>query len=461
MSREANGKLPLVVGGRLGGIYCLGRKLGSGSFGEIYFVVDTQTGEELAVKLESSKSKYPMLAFEAKLLKHLQGAPGFAKVHYSDVEGDYNIMVMDLLGPSLEDLFNMCRRRFSLKTVVMIAEQMLYRIEYLHSKNFIHRDIKPDNFLVGTNKKAAIVHLIDFGLAKKYRDPKSQQHIPYVEGKSLTGTARYASINAHIGVEQSRRDDLEAIGYVLMYFNRGKLPWQGIQAATKEEKYKKIMEIKIQTPIEALCEGYPEVFSMYLNYCKALRFEDRPDYAYLRGLFKDLYQQEGFVNNGMFDWSQPASGGSTTAASAQRDGGEALDPGGRESAADATTREAAARSSAACLSPDRAGRGSRAATPSKDGPHVVEKKSLVTVVSTTGACSPSDIGRRSAGLQTLRTTRSDLRSGGTPTPVNSGDVRDAGREKVDNPDKPDTAARKQPKGILSFFGCCSKNAAKD
>ncbi|CAK0795879.1 unnamed protein product [Prorocentrum cordatum] len=285
-------RLGMVVGG----IYFLGRKLGSGSFGDIYFVVNTQTGEELAVKLESAggsasvraaKTKHPMLMYEAKLLKHLQGVPGIASVHFCDVEGDYNVMVMDLLGPSLEDLFNICRRKFSLKTVLMIADQMLYRIEYLHSKSFIHRDVKPDNFLIGHGKKSNIVYIIDFGLAKKYRDPKSQQHIPYRENKSLTGTARYASINAHLGVEQSRRDDLEAIGYVLMYFNRGQLPWQGFQANTKEEKYHKIMESKRSTSVESLCKGYPAVFASYLNYCRALRFEDRPDYAYLRRLFKD------------------------------------------------------------------------------------------------------------------------------------------------------------------------------
>lgn len=299
-SREAHSQI-----GKVGGIYCLGRKLGSGSFGDIYFAVNTQTGEELAVKLESTKSKHPMLMYEAKLLKHLQGVPGIASVHYYDVEGDYNVMVMDLLGPSLEDLFNICHRKFSLKTVLMVADQMLYRIEYLHSKNFIHRDIKPDNFLIGHGKKSNIVYLIDFGLAKKYRDPKSQQHIPYRENKSLTGTARYASINAHLGIEQSRRDDLEAIGYVLMYFNRGQLPWQGFQANSKEEKYHKIMESKRSTSVETLCKGYPAVFASYLNYCRALRFEDRPDYAYLRRLFKDLFMREGFVNNGMFDWSQP------------------------------------------------------------------------------------------------------------------------------------------------------------
>lgn len=325
MSREA-------TIGKVGGLYCLGRKLGSGSFGDIYFAVNTQTGEELAVKLESTKSKHPQLMYEAKLLKHLQGVPGIANVHYCDVEGDYNVMVMDLLGPSLEDLFNICNRKFSLKTVLMIADQMLYRIEYLHSKNFIHRDIKPDNFLIGHGKKSNIIYLIDLGLAKKYRDPKSQQHIPYRENKSLTGTARYASINAHLGIEQSRRDDLDAIGYVLMYFNRGQLPWQGLKANTKEEKYQKIMECKSATSAEALCKGYPAVFASYLNYCAALRFEDRPDYAYLRRLFKDAFMREGFVNDGMFDWSQPTGQPSQEKSSKgsgqnQGQGGEALDSG--------------------------------------------------------------------------------------------------------------------------------------
>lgn len=321
--------------GKVGGIYFLGRKLGSGSFGDIYFVVNTQTGEELAVKLESAKTKHPMLMYEAKLLKHLQGVPGIASVHFCDVEGDYNVMVMDLLGPSLEDLFNICRRKFSLKTVLMIADQMLYRIEYLHSKSFIHRDVKPDNFLIGHGKKSNIVYIIDFGLAKKYRDPKSQQHIPYRENKSLTGTARYASINAHLGVEQSRRDDLEAIGYVLMYFNRGQLPWQGFQANTKEEKYHKIMESKRSTSVESLCKGYPAVFASYLNYCRALRFEDRPDYAYLRRLFKDLFMREGFVNDGMFDWSQPASSGTANTAAQAR----VVKPGSAENPAEEATAE--------------------------------------------------------------------------------------------------------------------------
>jgi len=296
-----------VAIGEIAGLYCLGRKLGSGSFGDIYFAVNSQTGEELAVKLESTKSKHPQLMYEAKLLKHLQGAPGIASVYYCDVEGDYNVMVMDLLGPSLEDLFNICKRKFSLKTVLMIADQMLLRIEYLHSKNFIHRDIKPDNFLSGHGVESNIVYIIDMGLAKKYRDPKTQVHIPYRENKSLTGTARYASINAHLGIEQSRRDDLDAIGYVLMYFCRGQLPWQGLQANSKEEKYRKIQECKSATSNEALCKGHPDVFKSYLDYCHALHFEDRPDYASLRRHFKDLGTQESFAQDGMFDWSDPSA----------------------------------------------------------------------------------------------------------------------------------------------------------
>jgi len=211
-------------------------------------------------------------------------------------------MVMDLLGPSLEDLFSYAKRKFSLKTVLMIADHTIQRIEYMHSKSLMHRDIKPDNFLVGIGKKQTMIYVIDFGLAKRFRDPRTGDHIPYKDGKSLTGTARYASVNTHLGIEQSRRDDLEGLGYVLMYFNKGSLPWQGLRAKTKKEKYDLIKEKKVTTTVDSLCKGYPQEFADYLEYCHKLKFDEKPDYGLLRKLFKDLFIRKGYEYDYLYDW---------------------------------------------------------------------------------------------------------------------------------------------------------------
>lgn len=288
---------------RVGKKFRLGRKIGSGSFGDIYLGTNMTTGEEVAIKLESIKTKHPQLLYESKIYRILHGGLGIPNVRWYGIEGDYNVMVLDLLGPSLEDLFNYCGRRFQLKTVLMLADQLLGRLEYVHTKSFIHRDVKPDNFLIGLGKRQSVIHIIDFGLAKKYRDPRSHQHIPYRENKNLTGTARYASINTHIGIEQSRRDDLESLGYVLMYFIRGSLPWQGLKANTKKQKYERIMDRKMSTSTEQLCKGYATEFRSYFEYCRSLRFEDRPDYAYLKRLFKELFYRKGFQYDNMFDWT--------------------------------------------------------------------------------------------------------------------------------------------------------------
>ncbi|KAK5104049.1 Palmitoylated plasma membrane-bound casein kinase [Lithohypha guttulata] len=186
----------------------------------------------------------------------------------------------------------------------MVAKQMLSRVQTIHEKNLIYRDIKPDNFLIGrpNTKSANVIHVVDFGMAKQYRDPKTKQHIPYRERKSLSGTARYMSINTHLGREQSRRDDLEALGHVFMYFLRGGLPWQGLKAATNKQKYEKIGEKKQTTAIKDLCEGLPEEFNKYLSYVRNLGFEDTPDYDFLRDLFTQALKNTGEVEDGEYDW---------------------------------------------------------------------------------------------------------------------------------------------------------------
>jgi casein kinase 1/casein kinase 1 epsilon len=283
------------------------RKLGAGAFGEIFQGVNPKTNQEVAIKFEDANSKNPQLFLEAKFYQYLlkdssSTDKGIPKVYYCSTEGDQNIMVMDLLGPSLEDLFNICDRKFSLKTVLMIGEQMLTRIEYCHSRSILHRDIKPDNFVIGQGSKQHKVYVIDFGLAKKFIG-RDGTHIPYKEGKSLTGTARYASVNTHLGLEQSRRDDLESLGYLMLYFLRGSLPWQNMRANNKKEKYQKIMEKKLGTTIDSLCKGFPHELATFLTYCRNLKFEDKPDYGYLRNLLKDLFLKSGYEWDYQYDWN--------------------------------------------------------------------------------------------------------------------------------------------------------------
>ncbi|KPA85980.1 putative mitochondrial casein kinase I [Leptomonas pyrrhocoris] len=292
----------LVLNGR----FRVGQRIGGGSFGEIFLGYDIQTGDTVAVKVERAKTNHPQLLAESRYYSCIsQGhAAAYMPIIYGfSAEGDYNVMVMELMGHSLEDLHGQCGNRFSLKTTLMLADQMLKLIELVHCCSILHRDIKPDNFIMGLGKKTHHVHIIDFGLAKKYRDPRTHVHIPYKEGKSLTGTARYCSVNTHLGIEQSRRDDLEGIAYLLIYFFKGALPWQGLKAANKDQKYGLIAQVKMCTPIETLCSGIPVEFASFVNYARALRFEDRPDYGYLRAMFRRVFEREGYQEDYVYDWT--------------------------------------------------------------------------------------------------------------------------------------------------------------
>ena len=209
---------------------------------------------------------------------------------------------MELLGRSLEDIFQQQQKKFSIKTVCMVGIQMIDRLEFIHNKNIIHRDIKPDNFVEGLDNKSHIIYVLDFGLSKKFRSSRTHQHIKFTINKKLTGTARYASINALKGCEQSRRDDLEAIGYVLMYFLRGSLPWQGLHVHKGEDRYKKILAKKRATTAEELCKGFPNEFAQYIEYTRNLEFEADPDYKLLRNLLVSALEKQNAKFDFWYDW---------------------------------------------------------------------------------------------------------------------------------------------------------------
>ena len=227
------------------------KKLGEGSFGKVYKA--EYKGEYFALKFESRKEGQNLLEAEAKVMSYLKG-PNIPFIKSFGYNNDYNILVMELLGKSLEDIFNV-RKQFSVKTVAMLGYQMINTLQFIHDRHIIHRDIKPDNFVMGYDDKNAKLYLLDFGLAKKFRSSKTLIQYPYIKKNKLTGTARYASIHALEEMEQSRRDDLESMGYVLMYFLRGSLPWQGLRIKAKEDRYMKILEKKKETTSEELCKN--------------------------------------------------------------------------------------------------------------------------------------------------------------------------------------------------------------
>ena len=275
------------------------KKLGEGSFGKVYKA--EYNGEYYAIKFEEKSKGQNLLETEATIMSYLKG-PNIPFIKSFGYSGDYNILVMQLLGKSLEELFNK-KLKFSIKTVSLLAYQMITVLQYIHDRHIIHRDIKPDNFVMGLNKDNGTLYLLDFGLAKKYRSSKTLEQYPYIKKKKLTGTARYASIHALEEMEQSRRDDLESVGYVLMYFLRGNLPWQGLKIKSKEDRYKKILDKKKETTSEQLCKNFPDEFREYLEYCRNLEYTETPKYDKLKSKFYDLVIKRKENFDFVYDWT--------------------------------------------------------------------------------------------------------------------------------------------------------------
>eukprot|EP00929_Paragymnodinium_shiwhaense_P109385 TRINITY_DN75794_c0_g1_i1.p1 TRINITY_DN75794_c0_g1~~TRINITY_DN75794_c0_g1_i1.p1 ORF type:complete len:477 (-),score=88.46 TRINITY_DN75794_c0_g1_i1:65-1495(-) len=297
--QDADGELEQGV--VLGSLWRLHRMVGCGSFGSVHHASNTRTGEKVALKVEPVRANFPQLREEYKRLSRLAGGPGIPIVHQFFSQKGHNVMVMELLGGSLQVLLERVGGRFSVETTCYLAVQMLTTVEFVHSKDIIHRDIKPQNFAMGIAEKRNTVHMIDFGLAKSFRDREARQHIPFRTGRPFVGTMRFASIGAQQGCEVSRRDDVQAIGYVLVYMLRGWLPWQGVRGETKEARRQQVLILKEEATEKDLAQNCPKEFELFLRSAARLRFEQTPAYESFRAHFQGLIEQRG---GAVFDWQR-------------------------------------------------------------------------------------------------------------------------------------------------------------
>ena len=277
------------------------RKLGEGAFGDVYLGQAIENNAYVALKVEPRKIAKPILESEAFLLYSIAG-PGIPEVKSFGKVKNYTVLVEPLLGKSLFDIFAENHKEMPMEDICLIGKQVIDRIQWVHSKFIVHRDIKPDNFLIG-KKDPNVIYIIDFGLSKKYRSSTTNKHIRFGFTGKLTGTVRFASANALRGGEQSRRDDIESIGYMLVYFMKKRLPWQGVTGTRKMERYLKIYKMKKNTTPEDLCNGLPPEMTEYIRYAKKLEFEQQPDYKYLRGLFSQMLKKIHNTNDQLiFSW---------------------------------------------------------------------------------------------------------------------------------------------------------------
>jgi serine/threonine protein kinase len=279
--------------------YIILEQIGSGSFGEVY-LAQYRDGGYVAVKVEN-KHRNQRIYNEYKIYMNLHKSNfniGLPKIYDYLQSAEYNIMVMQLLGPSLEDLFNKYNRIFKLSTVLPLAIQMVSLLEKLHQAGYIHRDIKPNNFLIGRGKNKSQVYIMDFGLSKRYLI--KDKHIKFKDKRNLIGTARYASVNMHMGFEPSRRDDLESVGYILVYFLKGLLPWQGLKKQKNVKHFDTIGEKKMCVNLDNLCENLPNCFKKYISYCRKIKFDETPDYSYLKKIFEKAIKKNKIEPK--FEW---------------------------------------------------------------------------------------------------------------------------------------------------------------
>ena len=274
--------------------------LGAGTFSVVYEGINIKDNSKVALKLEEKNINKSLLKSEALNIFALQGF-GIIKFISFGHSKDYNVLVEPLLGESLYSLYLQLKKNFTLKDICLIGIQTIERIEYIHSKGYLHGDIKPENFVIGNNDQR-IIYIIDFGLSKKYRSDRTGNHIQFCITKKMNGTARYASTNSLRGVEISRRDDLECLAYMIIYFIMKKLPWQGVKANSLQNRYKKIYYMKKKLIYDENFKQLPKEIQEFYNDIKKLKFEEKPNYVKLKGYFYILLKKNGFEADNNFSW---------------------------------------------------------------------------------------------------------------------------------------------------------------
>ena len=287
-------------------VMLLSKKLGAGAFGQIYECQNIKNKQMYAAKIELHSAPNPQLYKESKIMTEMKGKIGFPNCHQVIYNKQELIMITDLLGPNIQDIMdNIEGKKFTMKSTLILVEQMLQRLKDLHNKGIIHRDIKPENFCIGKGKNEKIVYMIDFGLSRHYLIEKTQQHIPMKSDRAIVGTLRYISMNCHEGLEVSRRDDLESLAYMMVHFVIGELPWMGIKAKSLGEKYKRVFEKKQETVPDEITKILPDEMKSFLNHILELEFEQKPNYDYLSGLIKSLKSKYGYQDDN-FEWLEPS-----------------------------------------------------------------------------------------------------------------------------------------------------------
>lgn len=285
--------------------YDLMQIIGQGSFGKVYTGIDLQTAEEVAVKIEMKTEKSIFLCNEAKIYRIIAGETGFPNIREMYCDNGMNALIIDLLGDSISSLFRKANNYFPLKTTLMLIEQMLSRLQFLHSKGIVHNDLKPSNFLVGTNDSVNILYLIDFGMASKFRGFYSNQHIQDSDKKTkFFGTPEFASINAHKGLQRSRRDDLESLAYIFLFLAKGSLPWFKNKNEMNFEDYQAyVLAQKESIPINELCKDIPLEFGEFLDKVRKLKFDEEPDYLGYKNMFRSLFIKNNFLFDDKYCWT--------------------------------------------------------------------------------------------------------------------------------------------------------------